>query len=151
MPGVHSKFAGGFVPSDQWAIKKEMDPFVPQLSAGLQPAGAAKAHGVGVGRGDEQGGWGAARAARWRLREARRALRVAGCVPGLSRGLCAQLTWASRYWCTVRAGELGRRTIWGRWRTGFLARLAWPAKLTHSGAARKQARILPYAHVGGLH
>jgi hypothetical protein len=33
MPGVHSKFAGGFVPSDQWAIKKEMDPFVPQLSA----------------------------------------------------------------------------------------------------------------------
>ena len=33
MPGVHSKFAGGFVPSDQWAIKKEMDPFVPQPSA----------------------------------------------------------------------------------------------------------------------
>ena len=33
----------------------------------------------------------------------------------------------------------------------LLARLAWPAKLTHSGAARKQARILSYAHVGGLH
>eukprot|EP01046_Picozoa_sp_COSAG06_P120940 COSAG06_NODE_68384_length_228_cov_2.861538_1_plen_39_part_01 len=26
----------------------------------------------------------------------------------LSCGLCAQLTWASRYWCTMRAGELGR-------------------------------------------
>eukprot|EP01046_Picozoa_sp_COSAG06_P007257 COSAG06_NODE_352_length_16924_cov_168.566615_5_plen_101_part_00 len=30
----------------------------------------------------------------------------------LSCGLCAQLTWASRYLCTMRAGELGRRTIW---------------------------------------
>eukprot|EP01044_Picomonas_judraskeda_P033700 COSAG03_NODE_13625_length_495_cov_0.598485_1_plen_54_part_10 len=38
----------------------------------------------------------------------------------LSCGLCAQLTWASRYWCTMRAGELGRRNILGRWRTGFL-------------------------------
>eukprot|EP01046_Picozoa_sp_COSAG06_P002619 COSAG06_NODE_94_length_24612_cov_12.885041_13_plen_199_part_00 len=49
----------------------------------LQPAGAAKALGVGRGRGDEQGGRGAARAARWRLREARRAPRVAGCLPVL--------------------------------------------------------------------
>ena len=41
-----------------------------------------------LGRGDEcQGGRGAARAARWRLREARRALRVAGCLPVL-RPLC---------------------------------------------------------------
>jgi hypothetical protein len=53
----------------------------------LQPAGAAKALGVGRGRGDEQGGRGAARAARWRLREARRAPRVAGCLPVL-RPLC---------------------------------------------------------------
>eukprot|EP01046_Picozoa_sp_COSAG06_P076931 COSAG06_NODE_24791_length_652_cov_1.236890_1_plen_57_part_00 len=29
-----------------------------------------------------------------------------------------------------------------------LARLAWPAKLTHSGAAREQARILSYAQGG---
>eukprot|EP01046_Picozoa_sp_COSAG06_P001863 COSAG06_NODE_62_length_27058_cov_17.867725_20_plen_85_part_00 len=29
----------------------------------------------------------------------------------LSCGLCAQLTWASRYLCTMRAGELGRRKI----------------------------------------
>ena len=29
----------------------------------------------------------------------------------LSCGLCAQLTWASRYFCTMRAGELGRRKI----------------------------------------
>ena len=33
----------------------------------------------------------------------------------------------------------------------LLARLARPAKLTHSGAAREQARILSYTHVGGLH
>eukprot|EP01046_Picozoa_sp_COSAG06_P009158 COSAG06_NODE_474_length_15284_cov_124.295582_10_plen_128_part_00 len=32
----------------------------------------------------------------------------------LSCGLCAQLTWASRYLCTMRAGELGWRNIWGR-------------------------------------
>ena len=32
----------------------------------------------------------------------------------LSCGLCAQLTWASRYFCTMRAGELGRRKITGR-------------------------------------
>ena len=36
---------------------------------GLQPAGATKVLGVGVGPGDEQGGWAAARAARWRLRD----------------------------------------------------------------------------------
>jgi hypothetical protein len=53
----------------------------------LQPAGVAKALGVGRGRGDEQGGRGAARAARWRLREARRAPRVVGCQPVL-RPLC---------------------------------------------------------------
>ena len=38
----------------------------------------------------------------------------------LSCGLCAQLAWASRYWCTMRTGELGRRKILGRWRNGFL-------------------------------
>ena len=43
----------------------------------------------------------------------------------LSCGLCAQLTWASRYLCTMRAGELGRRTIWGRWRSGFLTGPKW--------------------------
>ena len=32
----------------------------------------------------------------------------------LSCGLCDQLTWASRYLCTMRAGELGRRKITGR-------------------------------------
>jgi hypothetical protein len=32
----------------------------------------------------------------------------------LSCGLCAQLTWASRYLSTMRAGELGRRKITGR-------------------------------------
>jgi hypothetical protein len=37
----------------------------------------------------------------------RRASRVA-C---LSYGLCAQLTRASRYLCTMRTGELGRRKI----------------------------------------
>ena len=32
----------------------------------------------------------------------------------LSCGLCAQLTWPSRYWCTMRAGELGRGgAVWG--------------------------------------
>eukprot|EP01043_Picozoa_sp_COSAG02_P061534 COSAG02_NODE_8292_length_2629_cov_3.162055_3_plen_80_part_00 len=38
----------------------------------------------------------------------------------LSCGLCAQLAWASRYWCTMRTGELGRRNILGWWRNGFL-------------------------------
>ena len=38
----------------------------------------------------------------------------------LSCGLCAQLAWASRYWCNMRTGELGRRKILGRWRNGFL-------------------------------
>jgi hypothetical protein len=52
----------------------------------LQLAGARKDLRVGLGRGDEQGGWGAARAERWRLREARRALRVAGCLPVLCPG-----------------------------------------------------------------
>jgi hypothetical protein len=54
------------------------------------------------------------RATRWRLREVdgRHASRVA-C---LSCGLCAQLTWPSRYVYTMRAGELGRRNIRGRWR-----------------------------------
>ena len=37
----------------------------------------------------------------------------------LSCGLCAQLTWPSRYLCTMRAGELGRRTILAGWRAGF--------------------------------
>jgi hypothetical protein len=32
----------------------------------------------------------------------------------LSCSLCAQLTWPSRYLCTMRAGELGRRNILGR-------------------------------------
>jgi hypothetical protein len=34
----------------------------------LQPAGATKALGLGLGRGDEQLEWGAARAARWSAR-----------------------------------------------------------------------------------
>ena len=46
----------------------------------------------------------------------RRASRAA-CLPC---GLRAQLAWASRYLCTMRAGELGRRDVWGRRRTGFL-------------------------------
>jgi hypothetical protein len=37
----------------------------------------------------------------------------------LSCGLCAQLTWASRYLCTMRTSELGRRKILAGWRTGF--------------------------------
>ena len=57
----------------------------------------------------------ALRTLRPRLDE-RRASRVA-C---LSCGLCAQLAWASRYWCTMRTGELGRRNILGWWRNGFL-------------------------------
>ena len=34
----------------------------------------------------------------------------AACLPC---GLCAQLTRASRYFCTMRTGELGRWDIWG--------------------------------------
>ena len=43
----------------------------------------------------------------------------------LSCGLCAQLTWPSRYLCTMRAGELGRRTILAGWRAGFCTPPKW--------------------------
>ena len=69
-PAVHSEAAlqqqrcGGRQPagSPQAGPSGRFDP-------GLQPAGATKVIGVGVGPGDEQGGLGAARAARWRLRD----------------------------------------------------------------------------------
>jgi hypothetical protein len=38
---------------------------------------------------------------------------------------CAQLAWASRYLCTMRAGELGRRTILAGWRAGFCTPPKW--------------------------
>ena len=76
----------------------------------LQPAGVAKALGVGRGRGDEQGGRGAARAARWRLREARRAPRVAGCLPVL-RPLCP--------------ADMAQPTILAGWRAGFCTPPKW--------------------------
>jgi hypothetical protein len=43
----------------------------------------------------------------------------------LSCGLCAQLTWPSCYLCTIRAGELGRRTILAGWRAGFCTPPKW--------------------------
>jgi len=49
-------------------------PFRTLTASPRRPSGSAP--------GDE-GGWGAARAARWRLREARRALHVVGCLPVL--------------------------------------------------------------------
>jgi hypothetical protein len=49
----------------------------------------------------------------------------------LSYGLCAQLTWASRYVSTMRTGELGRRKILAGWRTGFCT----PAKIFRSASS----------------
>jgi len=52
----------------------------------------------------------------------------------LSCGLCAQLTWASHYLCTMRAGELGRRTILAGWRAGFCTPPKWSEAPVPAGA-----------------
>eukprot|EP01046_Picozoa_sp_COSAG06_P031001 COSAG06_NODE_2985_length_5985_cov_81.901121_3_plen_205_part_00 len=61
----------------------------------------------------------------------------------LSHGLCAQLTWPSHYLCTMRTGELDRRTILAGWRAGFCTPPKWsgapcssPSRRLHGAPGR---------------
>ena len=116
-PAARSAAAAGSPQAARWQVHAAVsDPNCSRPAPG-RPSGSGSAGAMSrVSRAlREQRGGGCVRL------DERRASRAA-C---LSCGLCAQLTWASRYLCTMRAGELGRRTIWGRWRTGFLTGPKW--------------------------
>ena len=110
-PAAGSAAAAGSPQAARWQVRAAVsDPDcswpAPGRPSGSGAAGAMSRVGEAL---REQRGGGCVRL------DERRASRAA-C---LSCGLCAQLTWASRYLCTMRAGELGRRKILAGWRTGF--------------------------------
>ena len=111
-PAARSAAAAGSPQAARWQVRAAVsDPNCSRPAPG-RPSGSGSAGAMSrVSRAlREQRGGGCVRL------DERRASRAA-C---LSCGLCAQLAWASRYWCTMRTGELGRRKILGRWRNGFL-------------------------------
>ena len=105
-PAARSAAAAGSPQAARWQVRAAVsDPNCSRPAPG-RPSGSGSAGAMSrVSRAlREQRGGGCVRL------DERRASRAA-C---LSCGLCAQLTWASRYLCTMRAGELGRRKITGR-------------------------------------
>ena len=106
-PAARSAAAAGSPLAARWQVQAAVsDPNCSRLAPG-RPSGSGSAGAMSrVSRAlREQRGGGCVR-----LDERRASW--AAC---LSCGLCAQLAWASRYWCTMRTGELGRRNILG-WR-----------------------------------
>ena len=102
-PAARSAAAAGSPQAARWQVRAAVsDPNCSRPAPG-RPSGSGSAGAMSrVSRAlREQRGGGCVRL------DERRASRAA-C---LSCGLCAQLAWASRYWCTMRTGELGRRKI----------------------------------------